>query len=48
VLATHIQALAEAAAVLAVTARTTAMTLAAPLMGRAVAAVGVRAVAATV
>jgi hypothetical protein len=48
VLATHIQALAEAAAVLAATVHTTAVMLLALLMGQAVAAVGVRVVAATV
>ena len=47
-LATHIQAVAEAAVVLAATAHTTAMMLLALLMGQAVAAVGVRVVAATV
>jgi hypothetical protein len=46
-LATHIQALEEAAVVLAVTAHTTAMTVVALLMGQAVAAVGARRVAAT-
>ena len=46
-LATHIQALAGAVVVLAVTARTTATTVVALLMGQAVAAAGARRGAAT-